>query len=437
MRGNIKMRHVTKIIFISLIIFSFTSCISSLSYLESRYISISEKVLPTVVEIISIGLDSESGNKWLDFFQDQEDFKQDDINTGVGSGVIAKVINDDYFIITNKHVVGNLKEVSVLLFNDELLKGEVIGYDDRFDIAVVKINTPTKLKVAKLSKKDDLRVGQFVAALGSPMSYVQSISMGIISNLGRFGGPKDNLSNYIQTDAAINHGNSGGPLVNMRGEVIGINTWISSPSSGNIGLGFSMPISNIYPSFKSIVDNGSVRIGWVGVSSYGMPDTDFYLEKSGAFINQVVIDSPAYHLGVKPGDILTEINGNIISSSEELFLNISLLKPKDIALLKISRYSDEIEVQLELGESSDSVLETSKRVFPGFILIDNDSAIKIIQILPKSIGLSSGFTKDDIIKSVNGVELNKIEDFYKLINTGTNKITIIREEELEIIELNY
>ncbi len=432
MRKKMKMKHLILPFFIFL-----SSCISSPSYLESRYISISERVLPSVVEIISVGIDDNSENKWLDFFQDQEDFKRDDINTGVGSGVIAHVINDDYFIITNRHVVGNLEEVSVLLYNNELITGEVIGFDDRFDLAVVKIKSPNRLKVAKLSKKTNLKVGQFVAALGSPMSYVQSISMGIISNLGRFGGPKDNLSNYIQTDAAINHGNSGGPLVNMKGEVIGINTWISSPTSGNIGLGFSMPINNIYPSFKSIIEKGYVQIGWVGVSSYGMPDSEFYINKSGAFINQVVIDSPAYHLGVKPGDILTEINGNIITSSQELFLNISLLKPDDLALLKISRYSDELVVPLQLGESSDSVLETSKRVFPGFILIENAGEIKILQILPKSVGLSSGFNKGDIIRSVNGEELNKIEKFYTFIKSGTNKLIITREDKELELELNY
>ncbi|QEN05862.1 PDZ domain-containing protein [Thiospirochaeta perfilievii] len=425
-----------KILILSLSIF-LIGCTTSRSYLESRYINIAEEVLPSVVEIISVGIEEDSKNKWFDFFQDQEDFQRDDINTGVGSGVILYKESDSYFILTNKHVVGNLDEVSVLLYNNELLKGSVIGFDVRFDIAVVKIETDLELSVAEISLSSRLRVGQFVAALGSPMSYAQSISMGIISNIGRFGGPKDNLSNYIQTDAAINHGNSGGPLVNMKGEVVGINTWISSPTSGNIGLGFSMPIENVYPSFLSIIENGFVPVGWIGISSYGFPDSDFYNVNSGAFINQVVVGSPAYKTGLLPGDIILGINETKISSSEELFLKISLLKPKDIANLKINRYSDELNISLELGESDKNVLETSKNVFPGFILSENENGLKIIEILPKSIGLSSGFKKGDIISSINGNRVIELQEFYKFINLGNNQLIITREDKELQLELKY
>lgn len=415
-----------------------SSCTTSGGYLESRYMDISKNVLPSVVEIISIGIDEDiSNNNWQDFFQDQEDFQSDKMNTGVGSGVIIESDDNIYYILTNKHVVGNLEKVSVLLYNNEMISGDVIGSDDRFDIAVIKIKSETNFPVAKLYAGSNLKVGQFVAALGSPMSYVQSISMGIISNHGRFGGPKQNLSNYIQTDAAINHGNSGGPLVNMKGEVIGINTWISSPTSGNIGLGFAMPIENIYPSYRSIVDNGEVKIGWVGVSSYGIPDTEFYTDKNGAFINQIVVDSPAYRIGIKPGDIIIKVNNKDITSSAELFLNISLLQPEDSAKIFLDRLSNNLNFSLILGEAGDNVLETSKKVFPGFILAERDDKIVILQVLPKSIGLSSGFLKDDILLSINGKVVNKIEDFYKFLKKDNNILFISRDEKEVELKLYY
>ncbi|MGL1894239.1 MAG: trypsin-like peptidase domain-containing protein [Spirochaetaceae bacterium] len=431
------MKQIKQLVITLLIFAQFTSCLSLGGYLESRYVKIADNVLPSVVEIIAIGLDGDVEQKWLDFFQDQEDFKNEDRNTGVGSGVIVESLDNDYYIITNNHVVGNLTEVSVLLYNDKIVEGTVLGVDNRFDIAVIKITSTEKLEIANLDLSGNIKVGQFVAALGNPMSYVQTISMGIISNIGRFGGPKENLSNYIQTDAAINHGNSGGPLVNMKQEVIGINTWISSPSSGNVGLGFAMPIENIYPSFRSIVDYGKVSVGWAGISSYGLPNSDFYLDKSGAFINQVVLHSPAYLLGLKAGDIITKINNNYISSSDELFLNISLLKPTEIANLVILRGDNEISLSLVLGESEDNVLEVSKNIFPGFVLGSSEDIVSIIQILPKSVGLASGFLKGDTINSLNGKKIKNIEDFYMLLNKGKNMLIISREDNELELELIY
>lgn len=432
------MKIVNKFIILTVYMSIMTSCLTFGGFLESRYIKIAHQTLPAVVEVISIGLEGENSiNNWQDFFQDQEDFQSDQMNTGVGSGVIVECKDNNYYILTNKHVVGDLDKVSILFHDNKLLTGEVIGSDDRFDIAVVVVETEYNYPTAKLSKGGNTKVGQFVAALGSPMSYVQSISMGIISNYGRFGGPKDNLSNYIQTDAAINHGNSGGPLVNMKGEVIGINTWISSPTSGNIGLGFAMPIENVYPSYRSIVDEGIIKIGWLGVSSYGIPDSEFYIDKKGAFVNQVVIESPAYKSGIRPGDIITSINSHKINSSEELFLYISLLQPEDLAELSIIRHSDIMDFSISLGKTTDNVLETSKKVFPGFILAKRDDNIVILQVLPKSIGLTSSFYKEDVILSINETELKNIEDFYQLLQYGQNNIVVIREEEELVLELFY
>lgn len=432
------MRKLKKVLLFILLLPLLTSCINMGSYLESRYVTLSEEVLPSVVEVIAIGLKEEEKNGWYDFFKDQEENRRDKYDSsGIGSGVIVENRGNNYYIITNNHVVGDLEKVSIFLKDKTLFTGDVIGRDKRFDLAVIKINTDKSLPVAKINFKNNLKVGQFVAALGSPMGYVQSISAGVISNIGRFGGPEGNISNFIQTDASINQGNSGGPLVNLKGEVIAINTWIASPSGGSVGLGFAIPINNIYPSFKNIVDSGKIEKSWVGISTGQVPVSEFYKDSDGGFIYQVVDNSPAYVSGLKPGDIIIKVNNKSIESSQELILLLSLLKPGDNVDLTVKRDRDELIKNLTLERAGEDVLAVSKSVSPGFILFESDENISLLEVLSKSKGQASGFRKGDIINSINGKKINKIHDLYKEIKKGLNKIVITREDQEIELELNY
>jgi len=430
-------RAIQLVILQFLLVFLF-SCTTNPFSLERQYISLSKKVLPSVVEVISVGMKDSTGEQWFDFFQDKEENNRNDFeSSGIGSGFIAESDGDNYYIITNKHVIGELEKVSILTSDNVIYSGEVLGVDTRFDFAVIKIISSTHLPVVKLNISNRLKIGQFVAAIGNPMGYTQSVSMGIISHLGRFGGPKDNLSDYIQTDAAINQGNSGGPLVDLKGNVIGINTWISSPSGGNTGLGFSIPIKNVYSSFRALIDQGEIHNSWFGISTGLIPGVPFYANSRGAFVYQVVDDSPAYIGGVRPGDIIKSSSGELIDSAQELILLISTIQSGDTFNLDIERDHEEFTLNIVLGESMDDPLSVSKKVKPGFILIENDTSLIIFEILAKSVAEVAGFMKNDIINSVNGKTVIHIEEFYRELNNGINNIIITRENTQLDLELNY
>lgn len=427
-----------KKIIIYIAIFLLSSCMSSMSNLERSYIKIAEQVLPSVVEVITIGVEEDKENRWYDFFKDQEENRRDDFeSSGLGSGVIIESKNNDYFIITNSHVIGDSKEVTIVTNNQVSYKGIVIGSDERFDLSVVKINSDEKLPVAELKITNDVKVGQFVAALGAPMGYSQSVSMGIVSHKGRYGGPKNNISSFIQTDASINQGNSGGPLVNTKGEVVGINTWISSPSGGSVGLGFAVPLENIYPSVRSIIDTGSIKKSWIGISTGQVPNSSYYSNKKGSFIYQVVYNSPAYINDLKPGDIITEANNKIINSSQDLILELSLLKPGESVLLKINRDSNDFVIDITLTETEENILEISKKIIPGFLLKEEEASIKLLQVLSKSLAQTAGFKKDDIVRKINNIDINTTQDVYNSLKKGKNKVIISRDEEELELELNY
>lgn len=431
------MKYLIRIKTIILSLF-LTSCLSMGGYLETKYVDIAESVLPSVVEVIAIGLKEDSSDTWFDYFQDQEENRREKFDTsGIGSGVIVESDNNDYFIITNNHVVGDLDEVIIILNDKSKFTGTVVGIDVRFDLAVIRITSDKALPVAKINHNNDLKVGQFVGVLGSPMGYVQSISMGVISNIGRYGGPKGNVSNFIQTDASINQGNSGGPLVNLRGEVIGINTWISSPSGGSVGLGFAVPILNIYPSFRSIVDNGEIKKSWIGISTGQIPRTEYYENIKGAFVYQVVLDSPAYKMNLMPGDVIVGLNNNRVNSPQDLILMLSLLKPSDKIQLTVERAGNNIVANLTLDEADDDVLETSKKVTPGLILREDENGVILLEVLSKSVGQASGFQKNDRILKLNNRDINKIHNLYEEIKKGLNKVLITREEKELELEFNY
>jgi serine protease Do len=209
-------------------------------------------------------------------------------------------------VLTNAHVVGEADEISVRLWDGRRFIGTLVGSDERKDVALVTFESNEEVPVARLGNSDGLRVGDWVLAIGNPLGFSSTMTSGIISATGRRTGPNQgstSFTDYIQTDAAINRGNSGGPLVNLRGEVVGINTWIASPSGGSVGIGFAVPINSITGTIEQLSETGRVEYGWLGAYvSDG-------LQQPGAFISNIFIDSPADRGDLLPGDLVTEING--------------------------------------------------------------------------------------------------------------------------------
>lgn len=270
--------------------------------------------------------------------------------TSLGSGFI---IDTDGYIVTNNHVVKDAEEVFVVLNDDTELEAEIIGVDDKTDLAVLKVDPTVPLTAVPFGNSDVARVGDWVIAIGNPLGFGGTVTAGIVSARGRDinSGPYDN---YIQTDAPINKGNSGGPLFNMQGEVIGVNTAIYSPNGGSIGIGFSIPSNLAERVVAQLREFGTTRRGWLGVTiqqvtdeiadSLGLP------EASGALVSTVHDDSPAAAAGIKTGDVIRKFNGQTVPSSRRLPRMVADATVGTTVPVEVWRAGDTLAVEVQLGE---------------------------------------------------------------------------------------
>jgi Do/DeqQ family serine protease len=247
-----------------------------------------------------------------------------------GSGVIVDAKAG--YIVTNAHVVENASEITVTLLDGRDLAGEVVGSDERTDVAVVKVKGDSLTQIA-LGNSDRLEVGDYVVAIGNPFGLQHTVTQGIVSGLGRSGINPDGYENFIQTDASINPGNSGGALVNLRGELVGINSAILSRSGGNIGIGFAIPVNMARSVMDQLIKYGSVKRGLLGVNIAPVtPDIAQALglpAAGGALVTQVVKGSAADKAGIRAGDVITTVNGQPVKSNTELRNAIGLLRVGD------------------------------------------------------------------------------------------------------------
>lgn len=433
--------------------------------IQNTYRQVASDVLPVVVEIDAVEY-QESGkqnytNPFNFFFGPQgqgEDNSENGKNgeenkqyrsEGLGSGIIVRRDGDTYYVLTNNHVAGNADEITIKLFDERDYEAVVVGTDERKDLALLSFESTEDLEIGVLGDSDDLYVGDFVLAVGNPFGFKSTVTSGIISALGRQQGPNDNISDFIQTDASINQGNSGGALVNLKGEIIGVNTWITTPTGGSIGLGFSIPINNAKKAISDIIDKGSPEYGWLGVSISNLSEPvadSLGLEKTtGAFISQVFKDTPAEKGGIKPGDVILSIDGETVKTSDELLYIIGDLSPGTRVVFQLIRNGlpETLKVRIEKRESEDEVLKlsSSNLAWPGAVIIplnddvrkelsidENGNGVVIYQVYPKTPLQIAGLKSGDLIQEINGTPINNLKDFYSLLNSS-NKInfTYLRE----------
>jgi S1-C subfamily serine protease len=264
--------------------------------------------------------------------------------------------------------------------------------------------------------------------------------MGIISAVGRTGGPAGNINDFIQTDASINQGNSGGALVNIKGEVIGINTWIASNNqgAGSVGLGFAIPINNTKRSIEEFINSGSIQYGWLGVS---LQDSDRETAeelgltgKKGALASQVFIGSPAEKGGIVPGDFITHVNGREASGSSQLSMMIGDVRVGDTAQLKVIRDGREIEVSVKIEERKDEVAADNSKLWPGLYAIaltddvknsldldDSVVGVYVGSVLDKTPADIIGVRRGDIIVGINGTPIHNLAEFYSVLREETQR----------------
>ncbi len=343
--------------------------------LEDAFSQVAEKTLPAVVTITSERVVAGSGLNWQgpqlrNFFDDffgpfrreapQQEYRQ----RGLGSGFI---VSPDGTILTSNHVVQDAENIRVRLPDDREFEAEVVGTDPKTDVAVLRVKADGSLPALTLGNSDDVRVGQWVLALGNPFAVGLrgTVTSGIISAKGRSRIGLADYEDFIQTDAAINPGNSGGPLVNLRGEVVGINTAIASRSGGYQGVGFAIPINMVRRVQESILTEGRVVRGWLGVYIGELTESlrqAFGADvKGGALVQDVMKDSPAERAGVKEGDIIVEIDGRPVQDGNELRMRIADTHPGTRVALTVLRDNERrtIEVTLEELEAEPVAAATS------------------------------------------------------------------------------
>ena len=269
--------------------------------------------------------------------------------TSLGSGVIA---SDSGYILTNHHVVDGADEIEVAFPDGKKLQAKVVGNDPETDLAVLRVNAE-KLPAITFGSADALRVGDVVLAIGNPLGVGQTVTAGIVSALGRSGLGINVFENFIQTDAAINQGNSGGALVDSRGNLVGINTAILSQSGGSIGIGFAIPVSTAKMVLEQVVRTGTVTRGWIGVELQEITPAlaeSFKLAVSeGVIVAGVLPNGPAARGGVRPGDVLLAIEGRPITDSQGVLNVVAALAPGSSAKLKLRRKGEELELAVTVG----------------------------------------------------------------------------------------
>jgi serine protease DegQ len=284
------------------------------------------------------------------FFGDQP--PDEEPSSSLGSGVL---VSPEGVILTNHHVISGADDIDVALADGRKFKAKMIGSDPETDIAVLKIEAkelPTPITFGKI---DSVHVGDAVLAIGNPFGVGQTVTSGIVSALGRDHVGINTFENFIQTDAAINPGNSGGALIDTRGNLIGINTAIYSNNGGSMGIGFAIPVNLAKQVMESIIKNGSVTRGWIGVEpqnlskelaeSLGLPANTV-----GVLLSGVLEGGPAARGGVKPGDVLTAVNGDKTKDVRQLLNQIAQIGPGNDAYLKILRKDKELELKIQTGK---------------------------------------------------------------------------------------
>lgn len=333
---------------------------------------------------------------------------------GLGSGVIIDAQKG--YIVTNNHVINGADDIKIGLSDGREVTAKLIGTDPESDIALLQIEAKNLIGI-KQTDSEDIRVGDFAVAIGNPFGLGQTVTSGIVSALGRSGLGIEQLENFIQTDAAINSGNSGGALVNLNGELMGINTAIVAPSGGNVGIGFAIPANMVNNLVAQIIEHGEVKRGVLGISGRDLDKElaeGFGLDtQHGGFINEVMSGSAAEKAGLKAGDIIISVNGKKIKTFQELRAKVATLGAGAKVAFGIMRDSNEKNITVILGEADNAAASEAGAIHPmlqGAVLENSSqSGIEITDVAQGSPAALNGLKKGDFIVGINRGKISDLK----------------------------
>ena len=392
-----------------------------------------EKVTPAVVNIAVLQRSPEEQNPLLRdpffrrFFGVPE---QPEPQIAAGSGVIVDAKNG--YVMTNAHVVKDAREVLVTLKDNRRLPAKLIGADAGTDIAVVKVD-PKNLVDVRFGDSDALQVGDFVIAIGNPFGLGQTATSGIVSALGRSGLSMEGYEHFIQTDASINPGNSGGALVNLKGELVGINTAIIGPSGGNVGIGFAVPVVMAQAVMEQLVKFGEVRRGRLGIS---MTDV---VGGEGATIAEVQADSPASRAGLRKGDVVVGFNGRPVRGAAELRARLGVVPVGDSVELQVQRGGEKRTLKAQVGAIESGA--TGGAVVPQLAgaalqevtragLRGRNRAVLVASVKPESAAFRHGLRAGDLIIGVNGRRVMSVQELTRVLKARDAQLNVLRGDNM-------
>jgi serine protease Do len=416
----------------------------------NSFVSIVRKVKPAVLKIISESVVQNRSMFGDDFFNQFFNTPQrPQKRSGEGSGFF---ISADGYILTNNHVVQDAVKVKIYNIDNNEYTAKIIGTDPKTDLALLKINVKN-VPFIELGDSNAVEVGEWVLAIGNPFGQDLSVTSGIISAKGRQLGMAQ-YEDFLQTDAAINMGNSGGPLINMKGEAIGINSTILTPSAGSIGIGFAIPSNMAKKVISDLKTKGKVVRGWFGIQIQDISESDakdLDLPTAGVLVAKVEDNSPAQRAGLKRYDLIVAINGKEVESRVELQMEIANSNPGDEVSLTIFRNRDKRVLKVKVSEAPEAAREQSaaesKGLNLGMTLIKNTPALAREYQLKTPKGLvvenvdgdgaaaENGLKPGDVILAVNRTELDSVEQFKRILagrRSGSMVMLLINRDGDEV-----
>ncbi len=341
---------------------------------------------------------------------------------GLGSGVVLDAKRG--YIVTNSHVIADAENIKVTLKDGRSFEATLVGADPDADIAVIKIDAEGLTSIP-FAKPGDIRVGDFVVAVGNPFGLQQTVTSGIVSALGRSGLGIESYEDFIQTDASINPGNSGGALVNLKGELVGINTAILGPNGGNVGIGFAIPIHMVQSIVSQLIEYGEVRRGRLGI---GIQDLTPELARAfninvrhGAVVSQVEEGSPAEEAGIQVGDVVVAVNGKTVRNASDLRNAVGLLRAGSKVKLVLLREGDRKKITVRIEEPKKEKFQGNRlsELLGGATFAnrpDGEPGVLVVEIAPGSPASRAGLMEGDIILSVNRRPVNTIEEMQAVVS---------------------